>query len=53
MLAVRQPAEEGVAEAQVPVDDAVAAAIEENVAEDVAHDAIPSPPSHDIPSPSQ
>nr|GEX36424.1 putative ribonuclease H-like domain-containing protein [Tanacetum cinerariifolium] len=26
---------------------------EENVAEDVAHDAIPSPPSHDIPSPSQ
>nr|GEV63227.1 ribonuclease H-like domain-containing protein [Tanacetum cinerariifolium] len=26
---------------------------EENVAEDVAHDAIPSPPSHDIPSPLQ
>nr|GEZ58079.1 hypothetical protein [Tanacetum cinerariifolium] len=26
---------------------------EENVVEDVAHDAIPSPPSHDIPSPSQ
>nr|GFC54727.1 hypothetical protein [Tanacetum cinerariifolium] len=25
----------------------------ENVAEDVAHDAIPSPASHDIPSPSQ
>nr|GFA59204.1 hypothetical protein [Tanacetum cinerariifolium] len=25
----------------------------ENVAEDVAHDAIPSPLSHDIPSPSQ
>nr|GFB73838.1 hypothetical protein [Tanacetum cinerariifolium] len=53
MLAVRQPAEEGVTEAQVQVDDAVAAAVEENVAEDVAHDAIPSPPSHDIPSPSQ
>nr|GFA51391.1 hypothetical protein [Tanacetum cinerariifolium] len=53
MLAVRQPAEEGVAEAQVQIDDAVAAAVEENVAEDVAHDAIPSPPSHGIPSPSQ
>nr|GFC39159.1 hypothetical protein [Tanacetum cinerariifolium] len=25
----------------------------ENVADDVAHDAIPSPPPHDIPSPSQ
>nr|GFA99996.1 hypothetical protein [Tanacetum cinerariifolium] len=46
MLAVRQPAEEGVAEAQVQIDDAVAAAVEENVAEDVAHDAIPSTPSH-------
>nr|GFB64129.1 hypothetical protein [Tanacetum cinerariifolium] len=53
MLAVRQPAEEGVAEAQVQADDAVTAAVQENVAEDVAHDAIPSPPSHDIPSPSQ
>nr|GEZ25490.1 hypothetical protein [Tanacetum cinerariifolium] len=53
MLAVRQPAEEGVAEAQVQVDDAIDAAVEENVTEDVAHDAIPSPPSHDIPSPSQ
>nr|GEY13205.1 hypothetical protein [Tanacetum cinerariifolium] len=49
MLAARQPAEEGVAEAQVQVD----AAIEENVAEDVSHDAIQSPPSYDIPSPSQ
>nr|GEY42476.1 hypothetical protein [Tanacetum cinerariifolium] len=57
MLAVRQPAEEGVAVAQVQVDDAVAAAIEENIKENVAeyvsHDAIPSPPHHDIPSPSQ
>nr|GFB01033.1 hypothetical protein [Tanacetum cinerariifolium] len=53
MLAARQPAEEGVAEAQVQADDAVATAVEENVAEDVPHDTIPSPPSHDIPSPSQ
>nr|GFA64637.1 hypothetical protein [Tanacetum cinerariifolium] len=53
MLAARQPAEEGVAEAQVQADDAVATAVEEYVAEDVLHDAIPSPPSHDIPSPSQ
>nr|GFA26992.1 hypothetical protein [Tanacetum cinerariifolium] len=54
MLAARQPAEEGLAEAQVQADDAVAvaAAVKENVAKDVAHDAIPSPPSHDIPSPS-
>nr|GEV17515.1 hypothetical protein [Tanacetum cinerariifolium] len=35
------------------VDDAVAAAVQENVAEDVTYDAIPSPPSHDIPSPPQ
>nr|GFB51443.1 hypothetical protein [Tanacetum cinerariifolium] len=53
MLAARQPAEEGLAEAQVQADDAVVAAVEENVTEDVPHDAIPSPPSHDIPSPSQ
>nr|GEV30120.1 uncharacterized mitochondrial protein AtMg00810-like [Tanacetum cinerariifolium] len=53
MLAVRQPVEEELVDEQVHVDDAVAAAIEKNVAEDVAHDAIPSPPSHDIPSPSQ
>nr|GEZ41162.1 hypothetical protein [Tanacetum cinerariifolium] len=53
MLAVRQPAEEEVAEAQVQADDAVAAAVEENVTEDVLHDAVPSPPSHDIPSPPQ
>nr|GFA15078.1 hypothetical protein [Tanacetum cinerariifolium] len=53
MLAARQLAEEGLAEEQVQVDDAVAAAVQENVAEDVTYDAIPSPPSHDIPSPSQ
>nr|GFD45064.1 hypothetical protein [Tanacetum cinerariifolium] len=53
MLAARQSAEEGLAEVQVQADDAVAAAVEENVAEDVPHDAIPSPLSHDIPSPSQ
>nr|GEZ74281.1 hypothetical protein [Tanacetum cinerariifolium] len=53
MLIVRQPAEEEVTEAQVQVDDVVAAAVEEHVAEDVSHDAIPSPPPHDIPSPSQ
>nr|GFA66540.1 hypothetical protein [Tanacetum cinerariifolium] len=36
MLAVRQPTEEGLAEAQVQADDAVVAAVEENVAEDGA-----------------
>nr|GEX88121.1 hypothetical protein [Tanacetum cinerariifolium] len=53
MLAARQLAEEGITEEQVQADDTVAAAVQENVAEDVANDAIPSPPSHDIPSPSQ
>nr|GFB26467.1 hypothetical protein [Tanacetum cinerariifolium] len=53
MLAVGQPAEEGLVAKQVQVDAAVAAAIEENVTEDVAHDEIPSPPPHDIPSPLQ
>nr|GFB36689.1 hypothetical protein [Tanacetum cinerariifolium] len=53
MLADRQPAEEGLVDEQVQVDDDVAAVFEENVAEDVAHDVIPSPPSHAIPSPSQ
>nr|GEY66493.1 hypothetical protein [Tanacetum cinerariifolium] len=46
MLAVRQPTAEEVAEAQVQVDTAVAAAVEEHVAEDVAHDDISSPPPH-------
>nr|GEY68948.1 hypothetical protein [Tanacetum cinerariifolium] len=36
MLAVRQPAEERITEEQVQTDDAVAAALEENVAEDGA-----------------
>nr|GEX68125.1 hypothetical protein [Tanacetum cinerariifolium] len=53
MLAVRQPAEEGLADEQVQANDVVGAAVEENVAEDVPNDAIPSPPSHDIPSPPQ
>nr|GFC59794.1 hypothetical protein [Tanacetum cinerariifolium] len=54
--------EEGLAEEQVQADDAVAAAVQETVAEDIATEAIPStltplilpsPPSHDIPSLSQ
>nr|GFA48723.1 hypothetical protein [Tanacetum cinerariifolium] len=53
MLAVRQPIEEEVAEAQVQLDVAVDAAVEAHVAEDVSHDAILSPPPHVIPSPSQ
>nr|GEW24469.1 hypothetical protein [Tanacetum cinerariifolium] len=53
MLAVGQPAEEGLVAEQVQVDDVDAAAVEENVDEDVSHAAIPSPPPHDIPSPSQ
>nr|GEW35162.1 hypothetical protein [Tanacetum cinerariifolium] len=62
MLVVRQLAEEGIAEEQVQADDVVAAAVQENVAEDVANEAIPStptplilpsPPSHDILSNSQ
>nr|GFB45802.1 hypothetical protein [Tanacetum cinerariifolium] len=62
MLAAREIAEGGIAEEQVQADDAVVAAIQETVAEDVANEAIPStptllilpsPPSHDIPSTSQ
>nr|GFD31661.1 hypothetical protein [Tanacetum cinerariifolium] len=53
MLAVGHPAEEGLVAKHVQVDDASAAAVEENVAEDVSHAAIPSPLAHDIPSPSQ
>nr|GFB46968.1 hypothetical protein [Tanacetum cinerariifolium] len=52
MLAVGQLADEGLVAEQVQVDDA-AAAVEEYVAEDVFHAAIPSPPPHDIPSPLQ
>nr|GFB08005.1 hypothetical protein [Tanacetum cinerariifolium] len=59
-------AEEGIAEEQVQVDAAVAAAFQETVAEDVVEDvtneaipstltplSLPSPPSHDIPSTTQ
>nr|GFD12645.1 hypothetical protein [Tanacetum cinerariifolium] len=53
MRRVGKGTEEGLAEEQVQVDDVVAAAVQENVAEDVAHDAIPSPPSHDTPSQEQ
>nr|GEZ85989.1 hypothetical protein [Tanacetum cinerariifolium] len=53
MLDVRQLVDEGLADKQIQADDAVAAAVEENVAEDIANDAIPLPPSHDISSPSQ
>nr|GFA93186.1 hypothetical protein [Tanacetum cinerariifolium] len=49
MLAIGQPAEEGLVANKVQVD----VAVEENVAEDVAHDAILYPPPHSIPSPSQ
>nr|GFB92656.1 hypothetical protein [Tanacetum cinerariifolium] len=52
MLTARQLVEEGIAEEQVQADVAVAAAVQENVVEYVANDAIPSPPSHDIPYPS-
>nr|GEW86003.1 hypothetical protein [Tanacetum cinerariifolium] len=52
MLAARQLAEKGLAKAQVQADDVVSAAVQEDVAENVAHDDIPSPPSHNIPSPS-
>nr|GFB01652.1 hypothetical protein [Tanacetum cinerariifolium] len=53
MLVARQLTDEGLAEVQVQADDVVGAAVQENVAKDVPHDAIPSSPSHDIPSPSQ
>nr|GEY33209.1 hypothetical protein [Tanacetum cinerariifolium] len=62
MLAAKEIVEEGIAEEQVQADDVVAAAVQETVAEDVANKVIPStptllilpsPPSHDISSPSQ
>nr|GEU33167.1 hypothetical protein [Tanacetum cinerariifolium] len=57
MLAVGQPAEEGLGAEQVQVDADVAAAVIEDVVDDVnenvAHIATPSPPPHDIPSLSQ
>nr|GEY01127.1 hypothetical protein [Tanacetum cinerariifolium] len=58
MLAARQLAEEGIAEEQVQADDAVAATVQETVANDAIPSnptplILPSPPSHDIPSNSQ
>nr|GEY48600.1 uncharacterized mitochondrial protein AtMg00810-like [Tanacetum cinerariifolium] len=60
MLAAREITEEGIAEEQVQADNAVAAAVQETVAEDVANEAIPStplilssPPSHEQSSPPQ
>nr|GFA41941.1 hypothetical protein [Tanacetum cinerariifolium] len=57
MLAVGQHAEEGLGAEQVQVDAAVAAAVIEDVVDDVdenvAHVATLSPPPHDIPSPSK
>nr|GFD12542.1 hypothetical protein [Tanacetum cinerariifolium] len=53
ILAVGQPAKEGLVAEQVQVDDDVVAAVEEHVAEDVSHAAIPSPLPHDILSPLQ
>nr|GEX83391.1 hypothetical protein [Tanacetum cinerariifolium] len=62
MLAAKEITKEGIAEEQVQADDAIVAAVQETVAEDVANEAIPStptplilpsPPSHDIPSTSQ
>nr|GEX13982.1 putative ribonuclease H-like domain-containing protein [Tanacetum cinerariifolium] len=62
MLAARETAEEGLAEEQVQADSAVASAVQETIAEDVAHEAIPStptlliltsPPSHVPSSPPQ
>nr|GFB31772.1 hypothetical protein [Tanacetum cinerariifolium] len=50
MIAERQPAEEELGAEQVQVDAAVAAAVIEDVAEDVAHMATPSPPPHGITS---
>nr|GEZ78395.1 hypothetical protein [Tanacetum cinerariifolium] len=53
MLVARQPVKEGLVDEQVQVNDAIAAAVEENVTEDVAHDSISSPQPHAIPSHSQ
>nr|GFB93487.1 hypothetical protein [Tanacetum cinerariifolium] len=47
------PKEEELRAEQVQVDDAVVAAVVEDVAEDVAHVATPSPPPHGISSPPQ
>nr|GEZ23321.1 hypothetical protein [Tanacetum cinerariifolium] len=51
MIADRQPAEEELGAEQVQVDAAVAAAVINSVAEDVAHVDTPLPPLHGISSP--
>nr|GFA11629.1 hypothetical protein [Tanacetum cinerariifolium] len=53
MIADRQPTEEELGAEQVQVDAAVVEDVGEHVAKDVSYDAIPSSPSHVIPSPSQ
>nr|GFB23958.1 hypothetical protein [Tanacetum cinerariifolium] len=53
MIADRQPAEEELGAEQVQVDAVVATAVVEDVVEDVAHVATPSPPPHAIPYPPQ
>nr|GFA18783.1 hypothetical protein [Tanacetum cinerariifolium] len=53
MLAVGQPVEEELVDEQIQIDNAVAAAVDENVAKNVSQAAIPSPSPHDIPSPLQ
>nr|GFA85797.1 hypothetical protein [Tanacetum cinerariifolium] len=53
MIADRQPAEEELGAEQVQVDAAVATTVVEDVAENVAHVATPSPPPHGIASPPQ
>nr|GFC08735.1 hypothetical protein [Tanacetum cinerariifolium] len=53
MIADRQPAKEELGAEQVQVDAVVAAAIVEDVAEDVDHMATPLPPPHGISSPPQ
>nr|GFA68211.1 hypothetical protein [Tanacetum cinerariifolium] len=53
MIAERQPAEEELRAEQVQGDAVVAAAVVEDVVEDVAHMATPSPPPHGISSPTQ
>nr|GFC10444.1 hypothetical protein [Tanacetum cinerariifolium] len=45
MLAAKQLVEEEIAEEQVQADDAVVAAVQETVTEDVANEAIPSTPT--------
>nr|GFB05042.1 hypothetical protein [Tanacetum cinerariifolium] len=52
MLADNQPADEELEAEQIQVNAAVVEDVEEHVATDVSHDAVPSSSPHDIPSPS-